>query len=94
MYSMYQITEYSKQKADELGVTIQNSTNPKKKIDIYKHGKKVCSIGSLGFGDYPTFLKEKGKSYADQRRRLYKIRHEKDRHKVGSNGWYADNILW
>ena len=49
--------------------------------------------------DYPTYLdkEEKGyypKGYAKGRRKLYKQRHEKDRHKTGTNGWYADKILW
>jgi hypothetical protein len=49
--------------------------------------------------DYPTYLEKekKGyfpKGYAKERRRLYKQRHEKDRNKTGSNGWYADKILW
>jgi len=35
-----------------------------------------------------------GKEYADERRRLYKMRHEKDRNKVGSPGFYADKLLW
>jgi hypothetical protein len=49
--------------------------------------------------DYPTYLakEKKGsyeKGYADKRRKLYKDRHEKDRKVVGSNGYYADKILW
>jgi hypothetical protein len=49
--------------------------------------------------DYPTYLEKekKGKypkGYAKERRKLYKQRHEEDRHKKGTNGWYADKILW
>ena len=70
-----------------------------KKIDVFKNGKKVASIGALGMNDYPTYLEKekKGrfpKGYANERRKLYKQRHEKDRHKTGPNGWYADKILW
>jgi hypothetical protein len=40
-------------------------------------------------------LKEgKNKQFADERRKLYKIRHSKDRKITGSNGWYADKLLW
>jgi len=39
-------------------------------------------------------LEEKGKEYADVRRTLYKIRHNKDRKITGSAGFYADKILW
>ena len=92
---MYEITNYTKAKAKELGVTIKNSTNPNKKIDVYKNGQKVASIGSINNLDYPTYLKEgKGKQFADDRRRLYKIRHSKDRKVIGTNGWYADKLLW
>jgi hypothetical protein len=91
---MYEITEYTKKKAHELGVIIKPSSNKKKKIDVYKDGHKVASIGSMKYLDYPTYIKTKGKYYADERRRLYKIRHEKDRLIVGSNGFYADKLLW
>ena len=39
-------------------------------------------------------VKTKGKAYADERRRLYKIRHSKDRNVRGSDGFYADKLLW
>jgi hypothetical protein len=95
----YKILPYSFRKAKELGVVIKPSTNLLKKIDVFKNGKKIASIGALGMNDYPTYLEKekKGyfpKGYAKERRRLYKQRHEKDRHKIGSNGWYADKILW
>lgn len=91
---MYDITEYSYQQAKRLGVTIKPSTNKKKKIDVFKDGDKIASIGAVGYGDYPTFTKEKGKEFADKKRQLYKKRHEKDRHIKGTNSWWADNILW
>jgi len=57
-------------------------------------GNYLVSIGALGYNDYPNFLKKYGKEYADKKRILYKKRHEKDRHKLGSAGYYADKILW
>ena len=92
--SSYQITEYSKKKAKALGVEIKPSTNPKKKIDVFKKGNKLQSIGATGYGDYSTFLKTKGKEYADQRQKLYKQRHAKDIAVVGSAGYFAGKILW
>ena len=91
---MYQLTDYTKQKASELGVMVKQSTNPKKKLDVYKSGKKVASVGATGYKDYPTFLKLDGKEYADKRRSLYKKRHAKDLTVVGSNGYYANKLLW
>jgi len=75
---MYLITDYTKRKARELGVEVRQSKNPKKKIDVYKNGKKVGSIGQAGAKDYPTYLKEEGKTVADERRRLYHLRHPKN----------------
>jgi len=90
----YRIKEYSKKQAKKLGVIIKPSKVKGKKIDVFKNNKKLVSIGALGYKDYPTYIKEKGKKYADERRRLYKIRHSKDRKIRGSAGYYADKILW
>ena len=84
---MYVIQEYSKQQAKKLGVALRLSSNPKKKIDVYKGDKKVASIGAMGYGDYAT-------TGDKERRRLYKIRHNKTRKIVGSNSYWADKILW
>ena len=90
----YTITSYSRSQAKKLGVVIKKSTNKKKKIDVFKDGKKISSIGAIGYGDFPTFKKTKGKEFADKRRKAYKARHAKNRNKVGTNGYYADKILW
>ena len=90
---MYKISKYTKDKAKKLGVSVKPSTNKKKKIDVFKDKKKIASVGAIGYKDYPTYLKE-DKKKADVRRKAYKKRHEKDRHKKGSNGYYADQLLW
>jgi hypothetical protein len=90
----YQITKYTRDRARELGVTVKHSTNPAKKIDVFKNGQKVASVGAMGYADYPTFIRTKGLEYANERRRLYRQRHSKDRGIVGSNGYYADKLLW
>ena len=91
---MYEITDYSKQQAKKLGVQIKPSTRKDKKIDVFKNSEKVASIGGAGYKDFPTYMKTKGKAFAEERRKLYKERHEKDRHKKGTAGFYADKILW
>jgi hypothetical protein len=91
---MYTIKKYSYKQAKKLGVTIQSSTRKNKKIDVYKNGKKVASVGALGYGDYPTFMETEGQISANNHRRKYKMRHEKDRHVKNSPGFYADKILW
>jgi hypothetical protein len=91
---MYEIKPYTVQQAKLLGVSVRPSTSSKKKVDVYKDGIKVASIGAIGFSDYPTYLKEEGKAVADERRRLYHIRHKKDEQKKGSSGYYASRLLW
>jgi hypothetical protein len=92
---MYDITKYSYNKAKQLGVKIKPSTNKNKKIDVYDyHNNFINSIGAIGYKDYPTYVLEKGKKFADERRRLYRIRHEKDLKVLGSAGYYANKILW
>jgi hypothetical protein len=91
---MYEITNYSKAKARQLGVQIKPSKNKNKKIDVFKNDNFVASIGGAGYKDYPTYVKEDGLAKAKERRKLYKLRHNKDRFIVGSPGFYADNILW
>ena len=91
---MYHITEYTYKQAKKLGVEVKPSKTKGKKLDVFKDGKKVASIGALGMNDYPTYIRKFGKEFADIRRKLYKIRHEKDRHVKGSAGYYASNLLW
>jgi hypothetical protein len=90
----YSITNYTKAQAKKLGVVVKPSSVKGKKIDVFKNGEKISSVGALGYSDYPTYIKTKGKTYADERRRLYKIRHAKDRNVRGSDGYYADKLLW
>lgn len=91
---MYDILPYSKKQAKKLGVTIKPSTNKNKKIDIFKNNKKITSIGAAGYSDYPHFLMQDGVITANKHRKAYKSRHEKDRHIIGTAGFYADQILW
>lgn len=88
---MYQITDYTKSKAKEQGLEVKPSTNKNKKIDIFKNREKIASIGALGMSDYPTYIKSHGKAFADERRRLYNLRHKKD---TGIAGRLAKSLLW
>ena len=74
-------------RAAALGVEIRPSRRKLKKLDVYKDGKKVASIGDLRYSDYLQHGDE-------TRRAAYKSRHEKNRHVLGSAGYYADQILW
>ena len=91
----YTITPYTYKKAKGLGVTVKPSSVKGKKIDVFdKDGNKLASIGALGMNDYPTYIKKRGITFANKRRKAYKQRHEKDRHIKGSAGFYADKLLW
>ena len=56
--------------------------------------KKISEIGAIGYMDYDGYLRTKGLAFANERRRLYRIRHERDRNRRGTAGYYADKILW
>ncbi len=88
---MYNITKYSKDQAEKLGVVIKPSKRVNKKIDVYKNNDFIVSIGDKRYKDYPTYIIENGLDYANERRKLYKNRHKKD---AGVAGFYAKKILW
>lgn len=94
MTNNYTITNYTRKQARKYGVTVKRSQTRGKKIDVFRHGKKVASVGAIGYGDYPTFMRKYGRAYASKKRRLYKIRHTRDRTRHGTPGFYADKLLW
>jgi hypothetical protein len=78
----------AQRKARRIGYKVKPSTRKGKKLDVFnKEGKKVGSIGALGYSD---FNQHKDK----QRRKNYKSRHGKYRTRVGTNSYFADKILW
>lgn len=87
---MYNIKKYSFEQAKKLGVEIKPSTVKNKKIDVFKAGKKLASIGDSRYKDYPTYLQE-NKTLAEERRKAYKARHKNN---TGIAGKLADKILW
>jgi len=99
---VYQIKNYSFDKARREGVVIFPSTNKLKKIDVFKNGRKVASIGGIRkngipYNDYPTYKKTIGRTKADKKRQAYLKRHahEKDiKNKEYTPSYYAKKILW
>lgn len=77
----------AKRKAEAMGVTVKASTRKHKKLDVFKNGEKVASIGDIRYSDFLQHGDE-------ARRKRYKQRHESTRHRVGSASYYADRILW
>ena len=77
----YRIKRYTYNQAEKLGVQVKPSRTKGKKIDVFKKGIKVASVGALGMNDYPTYLEKEKKGIvsegtAGRRRKAYKIRHE------------------
>ena len=91
---VYQIKPYSYEQAKKLNVEIKPSNKKDKKIDVYKDKKYICSVGDIHYYDYPTYIQNNGIKFANERRKLYKQRHQKDRLIKNSNGFYADRLLW
>jgi hypothetical protein len=78
---------------------IRPSTEKNKKLDVYKNGIKVASVGDIRYGDYWTYVQDEKynrapKGTAAERRRLYKIRNANECAAKGSVGYYACKILW
>ena len=92
--SNYIISDYTKKRAMKLGVNIKPSKNRNKKIDVFKDNKFLFSIGAAGYLDYTQYIKLFNKRYADERRRLYRLRHAKNIGIPDSAGFYAAELLW
>ena len=95
---MYHILPYSYNQALKLGVKIGPSHRKNKKIDVYDwNGQYICSIGDSRYLDYPNFAKKFGIEYANNKRRLYRLRHGKEKQKpdwIGSPSFYSWFLLW
>ena len=96
---MYKIKAGQRVAARRLGVVIRPSETPGRKIDVYKHGFKIASIGDTQYQDYLGYvqLEKKGAiapGTASKRRELYQIRHAGECARVGTPGYYSCKILW
>lgn len=88
---MYVITSHTLNRAKQAGLEVKPSTKANKKLDVYKDKEFVASIGDRSYSDYGTYLKEQGKEVANERRRLYHIRHKNNK---GLEGTLAKILLW
>jgi uncharacterized protein YxeA len=70
---MYQITDYTKQRAKKIGVDIKPSTRKHKKIDVYHQGEYIASIGDVRYSDFPTYLKERMMQKKKQQQQLLRL---------------------
>ncbi|MEM1326175.1 MAG: hypothetical protein AAGI23_09490 [Bacteroidota bacterium] len=96
MSKKYTISNYTRRRAREMGVTVKLSTRKGKKIDVYKNGKLVASVGATGYNDFPTYkrLERQGKiakGTAEKRRKAFHNRFKSCR---TNNCKYAKGLLW
>ena len=75
---MYDISKQTYRIAKRYGLEVYPSTKLHKKIDVYCAGDFIASIGDNRYKDYYVYLKESGKRVAQERARLYYLRHKKD----------------
>jgi len=73
------------ERAKKLGYTVKASTRKNKKLDVFKDGIFIASIGDIRYEDYLTHKDE-------NRRKQYHQRH--GNYPVGSAGWLVGKILW
>ena len=95
--SNYKIATRSKMIAQELGVTVKLSNRKNKKIDVFKDGKRICSIGDIRYMDYHLYIRaekvgEVSKGTAEKRRDAYRKRH--GTYPINSCGYFAEMLLW
>lgn len=96
----YTITTEIRQRANALNIDIKPSRRTGKKLDAYtKDGDYITSFGASGYKDYHIYRRTEGVKVAEEKRRQYKARHEKDRkvkYRGGKRtaGFLADRILW
>ena len=87
---MYEISPATYKAAKYYNLDIYPSEKRFKKIDVYRGGLYVGSVGDIRYKDYHIYLKENGKQVANERRRLYHIRHPGDSFKKR----LAKLLLW
>tara|TARA_R110000868_G_scaffold327067_1_gene588095 strand:+ start:184 stop:528 length:345 start_codon:yes stop_codon:yes gene_type:complete len=73
---------------------LKYSDSKKKKVKAPVGSKKVASIGAINNLDYPYYMKIEGKAYADERRRLYRLRHKGEEKRKGKPGYFSWFLLW
>ena len=91
---MYEISKASYDIARKMNLEIKKSTVKDKKIDVYKNGHKIASIGDVNYFDYQLYKLNMGLKYAKEKRRLYMLRHANDIKKKNSPGYFAFKLLW
>ena len=79
---MYEISPATYKAAKYYNLDIYPSEKRFKKIDVYRKGEYLASVGDSRYKDYHIYLKQDGKQVANERRRLFHLRTPKDTFKI------------
>jgi hypothetical protein len=90
----YNVSLHTRRQAKRIGVTVKPSKVKGKKIDVFKNGQKIASVGAIGYDDYGTLISKGKRQLAEKKRKAYKARHQRTRTKKNSNSYFADQLLW
>lgn len=90
----YLITNYHKNNAKDLGVSIKPSGAKGKKIEVVLPDKKIKQIGAKGYEDYQLYKKKEGNQVANEKRDAYRARHKCHNAKRFTAQHLACEILW
>ena len=100
----YKITQYSRDKIQELNsklntsdFSIKLSEDPSKKIDVFLREKKISTIGDINLLDFPSFVEERGIEFANKRRDAFYSRFKRlPDIKDGKiqTIWWSKYLLW
>lgn len=90
---MYLIRPYHQFQAKQLGVEIEPSSKSNYKLDVYKNGQYVTSVGDKRYKDFILYAQD-DLELAQKRRELYHRRHAKTSQVIGSRSYYAKHLLW
>ena len=87
----YEISDKQYEIAEQLGIEIIVSENPRKKIDVYKKGNYICSVGAVNFLSLKELILLHGHDEAYRKRNLYLSRHKSQ---CDLKSIYEIRLLW
>jgi len=89
---MYQISNGTKEAARKHGLRVEPSRLKTKKISVFKGDEYLGSVGAIGYDDFYSYKQKYGLEVANEHKRRYLQRHEKDRY--SGRGKLAAILLW
>jgi len=91
---MYRITDEQHKIARDNGLMITPSYRLGKKIDVYRDGNLIHSIGDIDYDDFYSYLATQGRTIANIHRQHYYQRHHKNIKKGYLGEILSARLLW